>query len=71
MTFVEGLYFKKPEEKAPSFILGNLAAKREELIKFLDSCEGEWVNMVIKEAKSGKPYIAIDDWKPKGAQLKF
>lgn len=63
-TFVAGLFFKKPHEKAPSFVIGSLSAKREELIAFLNLRTDEWVNMSIKESKGGKPYIEIDDWQP-------
>lgn len=63
-TFVTGLYFKKPSPKAPDFVLGNLSAKREELITFLELQQGEWVNMSVKESKQGKVYIELDTWKP-------
>ena len=62
-TFVSGLFFKKPHEKAPSFVIGSLSAKRQELIDFLMFRTDEWVNMSIKESKGGKYYIEIDDWK--------
>ena len=64
-TFVSGLFYKKPHEKAPEFVIGTLSAKREEFITFLQDQPGEWVNMVIKESKGGKTYVQIDDWKPK------
>jgi len=63
-VFIPGLYFKKPSEKAPSFIIGSLSAKKQELIDFLAHQEGDWVNMVIKESKGGKQYIELDTWKP-------
>ena len=63
--FVNGLFFKRPNEKAPEYIIGTLSAKRNELMAFLGQQEGDWVNMVIKESKKGNLYIQIDDWKPK------
>lgn len=64
LQFVNGLFFRKPHEKAPEYVIGKLSAKREELINFLQSQNGEWVNMEIKESKQGKVYIAIDSYKP-------
>lgn len=65
MTFVNGLFFRWPGKNAPKFIIGSLSAKREELIEFLNSQKGEWVNMTIKESKENKLYIALDEWEPK------
>ena len=67
-TFVSGLFYKKPHPKAPEYVLGSLSAKREEFIAFLQIQQGDWVNMVIKESKAGKPYVQIDDWKPKAKE---
>lgn len=33
--FVKGLFFNKPSEKAPSFVLGSIAIKPSELIEWL------------------------------------
>lgn len=57
--FVEGLYYKEPNEKSPDFVLAKLSAKREELIKFLEKQEGDWVNMEALKSKAGKPYIKL------------
>lgn len=70
-TFVSGLFYKKPHPKAPEYVLGNLSAKREELIAFLQLQTGDWVNMVIKESRAGKTYVQIDDWKPKKDAMDF
>ena len=65
IEFVDGLIVKAPREGAPDFVKGSLSIKREELIAWLQSRDGEWVNVDIKEAKSGKWYGAVDNWKPK------
>lgn len=62
--FVAGLYFKKPHQNAPNFIIGSLSAKKNDLIGFLQNQNEEWVNMSIKESKGGKCYIELDTWKP-------
>ena len=63
--FVNGLFFRKPHPKAPTYIIGKLSAKRDDLIAFLQSQEGDWVNMEIKESAKGNLYIALDEFKPR------
>jgi len=64
VEFVKGLFFKPKHEKAPDFVLGNLSAKRVELIEFLNSKSDDRINMQILMSKNDKPYICVDDWKP-------
>ncbi len=64
IKFIDGLIVKAPHERAPDFVKARLSIKREELIAWLQSQEGEWVNADIKESKAGKWYAAVDDWKP-------
>lgn len=61
---VKGLYFKVKHEKAPDFVLGNLSVKKADLIEFLNTQNEDWINMQILMSKGGKPYIAVDNWKP-------
>lgn len=63
IIFVNGLSAKKPGDKAPDYIIANLSIKRDDLIAFLQSQKGEWLNAVIKESKGGNWYIALDTWK--------
>lgn len=63
-VFVNGLIVKAPHEKAPDFIKANLSIKREELIEWLNSRQGDWVNVDIKESQGGKWYAEVNDWKP-------
>ena len=62
--FVSGLFVKTPEPSQPSFIIAKLGIRREELIDWLEGKEGEWVNIDIKESRSGKWYAQVDNWKP-------
>lgn len=64
IEFVDGLIVKAPRENAPSFVKASLSFKREALIAWLQARDGEWVNVDVKEAKSGKWYAAVDSWKP-------
>ena len=63
--FPTGLYAKRPSAAAPEFIILNLSARRAELLEWLASRDDEWVTMQVKESRSGKMYIQVDNWKPK------
>jgi hypothetical protein len=67
--FVNGLIVKAPHEKAPSFVKANISIKREELIEWLNSQQGDWVNVDIKESQGGKWYAEVNDWKPEGTRV--
>jgi hypothetical protein len=62
--FIGGLIVKAPNDKAPEYIKARLSIKREELIAWLDSESGEWINADIKVSQGGKWYASVDDWKP-------
>lgn len=65
IEFVSGLIVKAPREGAPDFVKASISIKRLELIDWLQGRDGEWINLQVKEAKSGKWYAAVDTWKPK------
>lgn len=62
--FVGGLLAKSPHEKAPEYVKARLSIKREELIAWLQTERGEWINADVKVSQNGKWYVAVDDWKP-------
>ena len=64
VEFADGLFVKPPHANAPAFVKAKLSMKREELIAWLQSREGDWVNFDIKVSNSGKWYAAVDNWKP-------
>lgn len=65
MTFAEGFIAKKPHDKAPDFVKAHISVKVEDAIKFLqDSNKKGWVNLDLKEAKSGNFYLELNEWKP-------
>lgn len=66
--FINGLIAKAPNERAPEYIKARLSIKREELIAWLQSERGEWINADIKVSQGGKWYVAVDDWKPENKQ---
>jgi hypothetical protein len=58
--FADGFIFKR-NPKAPSFVIGRVSMKVEEAINFLKTHEKNgWVNVDIKEARSGNHYIELD-----------
>ena len=66
--FPNGLIFKLPRDNAPEFIKGSISIKTEELITFLRSQDGEWVNLDLKVSKNGKAYAQVNTWKPDNQQ---
>jgi len=69
MEFVDGLIVKAPHAKAPDYVKASIAIKVENLGKWLREkykAGDEWVNIDVKEAKSGKWYAAVSNFKPKG-----
>ena len=51
---------------SPEYIKARISIKREELIAWLQTEQGEWINADIKVSQGGKWYAAVDDWKPNG-----
>ena len=62
--FVDGLIAKKPRDTAPEWIKCNISIKRADLILWLEQKEGDWINLQVSEAKSGKWYAEVDNWQP-------
>ena len=65
MEFPKGLMVKKPRDDAPDFVIASISIKREELIEWLSGKDGDWINLDVKEAKSGHWYSSVNTFKPK------
>lgn len=66
IEFVDGLIVKAPHPKAPDYVKASIAIKVEDLGKWLRAkfkAGEEWVNIDVKEAKSGKWYAAVSQYK--------
>ena len=63
-VFAKGIYVKPPKENSPDFVKFSMSIKRNEAMGWLQSQSDEWVNLQVKEAKSGKWYCQLDSWKP-------
>lgn len=61
-TFAEGINFKR-NENAPDFVVGKLTIKADAAIQFIQKySKDNWMNLDIKQAKSGKYYIELDTY---------
>ena len=66
LEFVDGLIVKAPHEKAPDFVKASISIKVAELGMWLrerHKAGEEWVNIDVKEAKSGKWYASVSNFK--------
>lgn len=66
MEFVNGLIVKAPSPKAPDFVKCSISIKVDELGVWLrekHKAGEEWVNIDVKESKSGKWYAAVSTYK--------
>lgn len=64
--FADGFIFKR-NEKAPEFVIGRMSIKVEDAVAFLKQHQDKgWVNLGVKQARSGNYYIELDTFKPKG-----
>jgi hypothetical protein len=68
--FANGIIYKAPRENAPDFVKGTLSIKTEEFTRFLEDHTKPtgWVNLVVKEGRSGKLYVELDQWVPQQQQ---
>ena len=69
-VFADGFIFKR-NEKAPDFVVGRLSMKVEEAIAFIKNNEKNgWVNLGIKQARSGNYYVELDTFEAKNDSAK-
>ncbi len=64
VEFVDGLIVKQPHPNAPDFVKAKISIKREDLLQWLQNKKDEWINIDIKESKTGKWYAQVDTWQP-------
>ena len=64
IQFIDGLVVQAPRDNAPEYVKARLWIKREELIAWLQSQQGESINADVKVSQNGKWYAAVDTWKP-------
>lgn len=72
--FVEGVRFFKPNEKAPTWIKGNVTINLQELREFIKKQDFKEPVMRIdlcKSDKKGTYYFTLNTWKPEKKQEVF
>ena len=80
IEFVNGLIVKAPHDRAPDFVKASISIKVAELGLWLrekHKAGEEWVNVDVREARSGKWYAAVSKFekkdkpasKPRGASF--
>jgi len=63
-VFANGFAFKK-NASAPDFVVGKLSVKTDEAVEFIkEHAKKGWVNIDIKQAKSGNYYCELDTYEP-------
>lgn len=70
IEFVDGLIIKAPHERAPEYVKASISIKVLDLRKWLrakSDAGADWVNVDVKEAKSGKWYAAVSQYKKEQA----
>ena len=70
VEFVNGLFVKPPREGAPDFVKGSVSINRADLGNWLRGKQTDdgWINIDVKESKSGKWYCSVNNWKPQQEQ---
>ncbi len=67
IIFAEGLFYNQPRENAPDWVLGSISVEPKKFTDWLranyDKNE-KYVKIDIKMGKNGKPYTALNTWKP-------
>lgn len=64
-VFAQGFMFKR-NEKAPEFVVGRLSIKIEDAVAFMrEHDKNGWVNLSVKQGRSGNYYIELDTFEPK------
>tara|TARA_R100000329_G_scaffold5773_1_gene7330 strand:+ start:1574 stop:1861 length:288 start_codon:yes stop_codon:yes gene_type:complete len=68
-NFVDGMMVKLPDNNAPNFVKLKISLKLDELGPWIAAQKSkdpsiEWINIEIKESRSGKWYAERNMWKP-------
>ena len=65
-VYASGLFAKKPNPKAPKFVIGTLSFKVADFVFFLKEHENEkgYVNVQLLDGKDDRLNAVLDTWKP-------
>lgn len=70
--FIDGMYYKLPNENAPTFVKGSLEFDVKKFTKFMSDHQnvGGFIKVDLKIAKNGKGYAELNTWKPTDKSFK-
>ena len=64
--FADGFSFKR-NENAPDFVVGRVGIKVDDAVAFMKQhAKNGWLNLDVKQARSGNYYMELDTFEPKG-----
>lgn len=69
--YPDGIYFNRPSNNAPSFVIGKIAISRDKFLEWLkgeEANEKGYINLDVLDGKEGKPYCQVNDFVSKGGQ---
>lgn len=63
--FIDGMFVKTPNPKAPEFVRLHLSVKVDEFIEFANRHKNEkgYINIDVLKSKKGKLYLSLNDYK--------
>jgi hypothetical protein len=65
--FASGIFFNKPHQNAPDWVLGSISIRPQDFVSWLheqDPDDKGYIRLQVAVSKSsGKPYVALDTWK--------
>lgn len=66
--FIDGITVKQPHEKAPDFVIADLAIQADKLIDWLQKNKNErgYVNGTIKRSQKGTLYVEKNTYQAQG-----
>ena len=68
--FADGFVFKR-NENAPDFVVGRISIKVDDAVAFIKQHQKNgWVNLGVKQARSGNYYMELDTFEAKNADPK-
>ena len=69
--FAAGMYWNDPREQAPDYILGGISVNVQQFVQWAQQqevSEKGYISLDVKRGRSGKPYVALNTWKPSNQQ---
>lgn len=73
VEFPEGMFARRPHEKAPDFKKAQISINARQTYKWIEekakslqpNDSGDiWINLDLLESKAGKFYLSVDNWTP-------